>query len=43
MVRRTARTGAKAGQPFWGCSNYPECKTTLPLRPSDTSDASDKP
>lgn len=26
MRRRTARKGPRAGQPFWGCSGYPECK-----------------
>src|SRR6266581_1566999 len=26
MVQRTARKGAKAGQQFWGCSGYPDCK-----------------
>jgi restriction system protein len=31
MVLRTARKGAKAGSQFWGCSGYPECKTTLPV------------
>jgi four helix bundle suffix protein len=28
MVLRTARQGASAGQSFWGCSGYPECKGT---------------
>lgn len=28
MMLRTARKGQKAGQPFWGCSGYPECKGT---------------
>jgi four helix bundle suffix protein len=28
MVLRTARKGQKAGQPFWGCSSYPDCKGT---------------
>jgi restriction system protein len=28
MVLRTARKGQKAGQPFWGCSGYPDCKGT---------------
>jgi len=28
MVLRTARKGASAGQPFWGCSRYPQCKGT---------------
>ncbi len=26
MVLRTARTGKNAGQQFWGCSAYPDCK-----------------
>jgi restriction system protein len=28
MVLRMARKGQKAGQPFWGCSGYPDCKGT---------------
>lgn len=31
MVRRTARTGARAGNAFWGCSGYPQCKGTRAL------------
>jgi len=27
---RTARKGLKAGQSFWGCSGYPDCRGTLP-------------
>lgn len=26
MVLRTAKTGRNAGNPFWGCSGYPDCK-----------------
>lgn len=26
MVLRTAKTGKNAGNQFWGCSDYPECK-----------------
>jgi len=26
MVLRTAKTGRNAGQSFWGCSAYPECR-----------------
>lgn len=26
MVLRTAKAGAKAGRPFWGCSTYPKCR-----------------
>jgi restriction system protein len=29
MVLRTAKTGKNAGQQFWGCSNYPDCKAVL--------------
>ena len=29
MVDRTPRKGGSA---FWGCSNYPKCKTTMPMR-----------
>lgn len=32
MVRRTARQGANAGQDFWGCSDYPRCRGTVPAR-----------
>ena len=28
MVPRTARKGPHAGQPFWGCSAYPDCTGT---------------
>lgn len=28
MRQRTARQGANAGKPFWGCTGYPECKGT---------------
>lgn len=31
MLVRTARTGRRAGSQFWGCSAYPNCKTTQPL------------
>lgn len=26
MVRRVAKRGQRAGQPFWGCSRYPACR-----------------
>lgn len=29
MVRRTARQGANAGKEFWGCSQYPKCKSVI--------------
>ena len=31
MVLREARRGAFAGQQFWGCSNYPNCRGTRRL------------
>jgi four helix bundle protein len=30
MVLRTARKGTNAGSRFWGCSGYPDCRTTRP-------------
>ncbi|WP_287028108.1 nuclease-related domain-containing protein [Pseudomonas sp. UBA6310] len=27
LVIRTRKTGAKAGQQFWGCSGFPKCRT----------------
>lgn len=29
MVLRTAKTGANAGNKFWGCSGYPNCKSMV--------------
>lgn len=31
MVKRTAHSGPSAGQGFWGCSAFPQCKGTRPL------------
>jgi hypothetical protein len=31
MMLRTAKKGANAGNQFWGCSNYPACRTVLSL------------
>jgi len=46
MRRRTAHTGPHAGEPFWGCGGWPECRGLLPIKGesdmSDTSDPSDK-
>ena len=39
MRKRTAGKGPRAGQSFWGCSGYPECRGTREL--SDKSDKSD--
>jgi restriction system protein len=33
MVKRVAKTGARAGQSFWGCSSFPSCRGA---RESDT-------
>jgi restriction system protein len=40
MRQRTAKQGPHAGQPFWGCSSYPDCRGTRPL--SDSSDPPEK-
>ncbi|PKO02867.1 MAG: hypothetical protein CVU43_05930 [Chloroflexi bacterium HGW-Chloroflexi-5] len=29
MVLRTTKKGAHAGEKFWGCSRFPECRTML--------------
>jgi four helix bundle suffix protein len=42
MVRRSALAGPNPGQPFWGCSTYPRCRTTRPIHTAK-SDESDKP
>ncbi len=31
MVLRTAKKGANAGNQFWGCSRYPDCKSIRPV------------
>lgn len=31
MAMRTAKAGPNAGGKFWGCTNYPRCRTTLPV------------
>lgn len=31
MVKRTAKRGANAGNQFWGCSRYPECRGTVSI------------
>jgi four helix bundle suffix protein len=43
MRRRTAKQGPHAGQAFWGCSGYPECRGTRQIaNSSDESDLSDQ-
>jgi hypothetical protein len=29
MVLRTAKSGANAGEQFWGCPDYPKCRGVL--------------
>lgn len=36
MVQRTARTGARAGQLFWGCSSYPKCRHVVNIEQAGT-------
>ncbi|MEY4429558.1 MAG: hypothetical protein RLZZ182_2247 [Pseudomonadota bacterium] len=31
-VKMLDRTPRKGGSAFWGCTNYPKCKTTMPMR-----------
>jgi four helix bundle suffix protein len=37
MTRRKARTGKNAGQDFWGCTGYPECKGVRKIEKSGDS------
>jgi predicted RNA-binding Zn-ribbon protein involved in translation (DUF1610 family) len=32
MVLRTAQRGAKAGEKFYGCPNYPRCREIIPVK-----------
>lgn len=32
MVKRTAKKGSRAGEQFWGCSKFPSCRGTLPIK-----------
>ena len=32
MTRRVAKRGVNAGAAFWGCSSYPACRGTRPIR-----------
>jgi len=31
MVRRRATQGRHTGEEFWGCSNFPRCRNTVPI------------
>ena len=35
MVRRVAGNGPKAGQPFWGCADFPRCRGTRAIAGRD--------
>ncbi|TFB08185.1 RecQ family ATP-dependent DNA helicase [Candidatus Atribacteria bacterium MT.SAG.1] len=37
MILRTAKRGPNAGGKFYGCSNYPRCKETIPIDSTNTS------
>ncbi|MXW61617.1 MAG: hypothetical protein F4Y27_04380 [Acidimicrobiaceae bacterium] len=44
MVLRTARKGAKAGNQFWGCTEFPRCRGTLQIEsPVDAAGDTDRP
>jgi hypothetical protein len=32
MILRTAKSGQNQGQKFWGCSNFPRCRSVLPYK-----------
>ncbi len=34
MILRTAKSGSNAGNQFWGCAEYPQCKSMLPYKPA---------
>jgi len=34
MVLRISQRGPEAGSKFWGCSNYPKCRRTIPFGPT---------
>ena len=37
MVLRTSSKGGNPGRQFWGCTNFPRCRTTLPYRKAHSS------
>jgi restriction system protein len=36
MAQRIAKRGQFAGQPFWGCTGFPQCHHTEPMAPAAT-------
>lgn len=44
MLLRTARKGVKAGNQFWGCTEFPRCRGTLQIKsPVDAAGDTDRP
>jgi hypothetical protein len=43
MVLRTAQRGAMAGQQFYGCRNYPQCRAILPFMGTITPSGQNEP
>ena len=41
MVLRTARKGRNAGEKFWGCARFPDCKGTRPVSPDTDGSGGD--
>ena len=37
LVLRTARKGQSAGNQFWGCSGYPKCRYTRPIKTDEAA------
>jgi restriction system protein len=37
-VKLLERKSRRDGKAFWGCKNYPRCKTTMPMKSSDWAD-----
>ena len=35
MVKRTAKRGANAGSEFWGCSEFPRCRSIVPYEAAE--------
>jgi len=42
MVARTARTGPRAGQQFWGCTAYPRCRNIVNVDSSEDGKTDDR-
>lgn len=42
MILRTAKSGTNSGAQFWGCSQFPRCRSTLPI-PADGMEVKKEP